>query len=57
MERMIHKKSHSTKAICSFSMLNKGRNKINHMANAIYFYDSREDEKSHGQWKMDRCKQ
>lgn len=25
MERMIHKKSHSTKPICFFSMLNEGR--------------------------------
>lgn len=54
---MIHKKSHSTKPICSFSMLNEGRNKTNNMANATYFYHSREDEKYHGQWKMDRYNQ
>lgn len=28
MERMIHKKSHSTKPICFFSMLNEGRTRL-----------------------------
>ena len=52
-ERMIPKKNHSTKVICSLSMINKARSKINHMTNAIYFYDNKEDEKYHRQWKMD----
>lgn len=57
MGRMIPKKSHSIKAIWYFSVLNKGRSKINHMTNEIYFYDSEKDEKYHRQWKMDGYKQ
>lgn len=57
LEMMIPKKDHSAKALCSFSTWNKGRSKINHMTNAIYFYDSKEDEKYHRQWKMDGHKQ
>lgn len=52
-EKMIPKKNHSTNVICSLSMISKGRSKINHMINAIYFYDSKEDEKYHRQWEMD----
>lgn len=55
-ERMIPKKNHSTNIISSLSTISKGRSKINRMINAIYFYDSKEDEKYHRQWKMDRQK-
>lgn len=57
MERIIPKKSHSTKAICPFSVLNKGRSKIYHMTNTIYFCDNKEDEKYPRQWKMDGYRQ
>lgn len=48
MERIIPRKSHSTKAICSFIMLNKGRSKINHMTNAVYFYDGKRVRNTNG---------
>lgn len=53
MERMIPKKSHSTKTICSFCVLNKGRRSINRMTSANSFCDSKEYEKYCRPWKMD----
>lgn len=49
MERIIPEKKHSTEAVFSFSVITKGKSKINYLINEICFYDSKENEKYHGQ--------
>lgn len=41
MERTIPNKKHSTEAVFSFSMITKGKSKINYLTNAICFYDNK----------------